>query len=235
VGVVHLGPDPARFVERFESFHWFDLRSYTGDDFIRGAAYSALAQARSEMSASEDISIYLANLDMNGQVTIDVPADLARITQLEQKTNQFNLTTRRYSEHAVAEFMRRDDSLVLSLRLADKFGDHGLVSTLIGVQEQDSIRIDSWLMSCRVFSRTAEQFVMEKLIAIARGRSASTILGEYLSTPKNGVVSDLYQRLGFHPVDDDRHLWKLIIDVDEANSAYTHFIRERPSVLLNQG
>ena len=94
-------------------------------------------------------------------------ADIARVAQLEQKTNQFNVTTRRYSEAAIRDFMARDDAIVLAFRLADRFGDHGLVSTLIALHEGDTLRIDCWLMSCRVFSRSAEQFMMRGLIALA--------------------------------------------------------------------
>jgi FkbH-like protein len=119
------------------------------------------------------------------------------VAQLEQKTNQFNVTTRRYSEVAIREFMARNDTIVLAFRLADRFGDHGLVSTLIAFHEDDAVRIDSWLMSCRVFSRSAEQFILRGLIEQARGLGATRLIGEYQPTAKNGVVAKLYQNLGF--------------------------------------
>jgi hypothetical protein len=93
-------------------------------------------------------------------------SDIARMAQLELKTNQFNVTTRRYTEAELRGFLGRGDVVVLAFRLADRFGDHGLTSTLVAVQEGDALRIDSWLMSCRVFSRTAEQFVLRALIGI---------------------------------------------------------------------
>jgi FkbH-like protein len=121
---------------------------------------------------------------------------------LELKTNQFNVTTRRYSEAHIRAFMDRPDVVVLGFRLADRFGDHGLTSTLIAVREGDTLRIDTWLMSCRIFSRSAEQFMLRGLIGIATEMGAGRLLGEYRPTPKNVVVADLYPSLGFTAVGD---------------------------------
>ena len=93
--------------------------------------------------------------------------------------------------------MERNDAVVLAFRLADRFGDHGLTSTLVAFQEDDAMRIDSWLMSCRVFSRSAEQYILKGLIDIAEGMGATKLVGEYKATPKNDVVADLYPRMGF--------------------------------------
>jgi len=120
------------------------------------------------------------------------------MAQLEQKTNQFNLTTRRYTEAALRDLLARPDAIVLALRLADRFGDHGLVSTLIAIQEGDALRIDSWLMSCRVFSRSAEPLMLRALIEMARARGVVRLVGEHRPTPRNAVVAELYPRLGFH-------------------------------------
>ncbi len=138
---------------------------------------------------------------MTGRLYRPEEADIPRIAQLEQKTNQFNLTTRRYGEDAIRAFLARQDVVVLAFRLTDKFGDHGLTSTVIAVQEGDALRIDSWLMSCRVFSRTAEEFILRGLLAIARDRGVNRLVGEYAPTPRNGVVADLYARLGFAAVE----------------------------------
>jgi FkbH-like protein len=93
--------------------------------------------------------------------------------------------------------LARDDAIVLAFRLADRFGDHGLVSTLIALHEGDALRIDSWLMSCRVFARSAEAFILRGLVAMARERGAARLLGEYRPTPKNAVVAGLFPSLGF--------------------------------------
>lgn len=197
VAVVHMGTDPAQFVDRLDAGHWFDLPQYTTEDLGRAAAYSARAAALAEQSQATDLGGFLSGLEMKGRLYRPEEADIARVAQLEQKTNQFNVTTRRYSETAIRDFMARNDAVVLAFRLADRLGDHGLVSTLIGIKEDDALRIDSWLMSCRVFSRSAEQFILRGVIDIAREMGATRLVGEYQPTPKNDVVADLYDRMGF--------------------------------------
>ena len=148
-----------------------------------------------------DIGRYLAGLEIEATLRRPQAADFARISQLELKTNQFNLTTRRYSEAQLRAFMTRDDAVLLSFRLRDRFGDHGLTSTLIAFREGDTLRIDSWLMSCRIFSRSAEQYILRGLLGIAAKAGATRVIGEYLPNAKNAVVADLYPRLGFTPTE----------------------------------
>ncbi|MEI7711604.1 MAG: HAD-IIIC family phosphatase [Rhodospirillales bacterium] len=197
VAVVHMGTDPAAFIDLFDAGHWFDMQAYTTEDLGRAQAYAARAAALAEQEGATDIGGYLAGLDMKGKLYRPDEADIARVAQLELKTNQFNVTTRRYSETQVRGFMERNDAVVLAFRLADRFGDHGLTSTLVAFQEDDAMRIDSWLMSCRVFSRSAEQYILKGLIDIAEGMGATKLVGEYKATPKNDVVADLYPRMGF--------------------------------------
>ena len=211
VAVVELGTDPAGFAGRLDRGHWFDVARFTAEDFARTGAYAARAQAFAEQHGATDLAGYLAGLGMTGRLYRPGDADIPRVAQLEQKTNQFNVTTRRYPEDAIRAFLARPDAVVLAFRLADKFGDHGLTSTVIAVQEGDALRIDSWLMSCRVFSRTAEEFILRGLMAVARDRGATRLIGEYAPTAKNGVVADLYPRLGF-AVDERPTVWSRSTD-----------------------
>jgi FkbH-like protein len=197
VAVVHLGDDPGEFIEKLDAGHWFDLPHYTSEDLGRASAYNARAAALAEQSQATDLGGFLGGLEMKGRLYRPEEADIPRVAQLEQKTNQFNLTTRRYAEAAIRDFLTRNDAIVLAFRLADRLGDHGLVSTLIALQENETLRIDSWLMSCRVFSRSAEQFILRGLIDLARQRGVTRLAGKYLPTPKNDVVADLYERMGF--------------------------------------
>jgi FkbH-like protein len=201
VAVVCLGSDPAAFIDLFDAGHWLDADRYTQEDLGRGAAYGARAAALAEQAEATDIGGYLAGLGMKGSLRRLTEADIARVAQLEMKTNQFNVTTRRYGEAAIRGFMEREDAVVLAFRLADRFGDHGLTSTLVAFREGDTMRIDSWLMSCRIFSRSAEQFILRGLIGIAAELGVKRVLGMYLPTAKNDVVADLYPRLGFAMVD----------------------------------
>jgi FkbH-like protein len=207
VTVVALGDDPAAFIGLLEAGHWFETQGLTPEDFARGQAYQARARAAEAFSATADLAGFLRGLNMRGQVFEATGAALARIAQLEGKTNQFNLTTRRFDEAAIQNFAANPEALVLAATLADKFGDHGLVASLVAVTQGDALRIESWLMSCRVFSRTLEHFMLEGLLAHARARGAARILGRYVPTAKNGVVADLFETLGFAPAEDG--FWQL--------------------------
>lgn len=221
VAVVDIGADPAQFIERLEAGHWFDQQAYTEVDHGRQAAYAALRQARAIETSSADIGSYLAGLEMRGRAAPALADDLPRLAQMELKTNQFNLTTRRYTQAQLAAQMQEPDRLVLAFHLKDRFGDHGLVGSLLAVREADALRIDSWLLSCRVFSRSAEAFILRALIVWARELGVSTLVGEYLASARNAVVADLYARLGFVPLSDDGRLWQrnLAAPLDDLTSS----------------
>src|SRR5262249_18224723 len=134
-----------------------------------------------------------------------MPTDLGRITQLINKTNQFNTTTRRYTAEEVAGFAAAGESVTLQFRLIDKFGDNGLVSAMIlcrNPEERDVLAIDNWVMSCRVFGRQLEFEAMNIAVEEARRRGARAIRAEYIPTSKNQVINELYPSLGFAPMTD---------------------------------
>jgi FkbH-like protein len=197
VAVVALGDDPAAFIARLEAGFWFASQGLSAEDFSRGQAYRARARAAVAQSEAADLDGFLRGLEMRGSVFRPAGAALARVAQLEGKTNQFNLTTRRFDEAAVRGFAAREDAMVLAARLADRFGDHGLVSSMIGVFEGDALVIQSWLMSCRVFSRTLEAFFMREVFREGAARGVLRIRGLYVPTAKNGVVAEVYAKLGF--------------------------------------
>ena len=208
VAVVDLGTDPAQFIERFEAGHWFDLQAYTDADLGRSAAYAGIREALQTREQKVDLQDYLASLQMTARLAPAQPTDLPRLAQMELKTNQFNLSARRYSQAQLTAFLGQADRLVLAFHLKDRFADHGLVSSLVAVREGDVLRIDSWLMSCRVLGRTAEQFIMAGLARMAREMGAQSLTGEYTATERNGVVADLYARLGFEPMDAQGRFWR---------------------------
>jgi FkbH-like protein len=122
---------------------------------------------------------------------------LSRTVQLINKTNQFNLTTRRYEEADVLAIMGDARSFGLQLRLIDRFGDNGIISIIIGRMEGDDLRIDTWLMSCRVLGRQVEPTTLNLVVHEARRLGAQRVIGEYIPTKKNGMVRDHYEKLGF--------------------------------------
>jgi FkbH-like protein len=213
VSVVELGPDPASFPARLDYGCWFDATRYTKEDFGRARAYAARSAGAAESVQEGNLSSFLTGLEMVGRLYRPREADIPRIVQLEQKTNQFNLTTQRFSEPDIHEFLARDDALVLAFRLTDRFGDHGLVSTLIAAHDNEVLTIESWLMSCRIFSRSAEPFMLRGLVDIAMNRNLRSIIGKYIPTSKNKVVADLFSRLGFTALDGGK-LWRRVISDD---------------------
>ncbi len=204
VVVVELGDDPASFIARLEEGRWFESQGFSAEDLARGSAYQARAQATAAAADATDLDSFLQGLEMRGRVFRPEGPALARIAQLEVKTNQFNLTTRRHSDAVINDFAARQDAVVLAATLADKFGDHGLVSSVVALVEDDTLVIDSWLMSCRVFSRSLEPFVILALLEEARQRGLSHLVGVYVPSAKNAVVAELYPGLGFTEVEPGR-------------------------------
>ncbi len=179
---------------------WFEAVSFTAEDQQRGQQYLANQQRETELSSATNMDDFLASLEMRMLAAPFNRIDLPRIAQLTGKTNQFNVTTRRYSQEELAAFAADPDAIALSFRLTDKFGDNGLICVLIGLPdhaEPDALRIDTWLMSCRVLGRQVEEEVINQLGLIAHERGFARIIGEYIPTAKNGLVRDLYQRMGF--------------------------------------
>jgi FkbH-like protein len=215
VTAICMGTDPAAFIDIFEAGHWFDMDSLTPEDLGRAAAYAARAAAQAEAAQATDVEAYLRSLEMRGRLYRPDEADIARVAQLELKTNQFNTTTRRFTEAQIRAFLARGDAVVLAFRLADKFGDHGLTSTVIAVADGGSLRLEGWLMSCRIFSRTAETFILRGLLNEAERLGLQRIVGLYESTAKNGVVADLFVRLGFTALGDGSFSRDLAAGVDD--------------------
>lgn len=201
VEVVEVPPDPADYVRALDATRWFETTSVTLADTSRVRHYAVERERREARAAFASYDDYLASLAMTADVRTITDADLERVVQLLAKTNQFNLTTRRHGLHRVRQMAQLPGAIALTLRLRDRFGDHGLVSVLIAVPDEESatpvIRIDTWVMSCRVVGRTAERLLFSILLDRCRGARCGTIVGEYIPTAKNHLVSALYTELGF--------------------------------------
>lgn len=198
VEVVDVPTDPSGYVRALESGLWFEAVQVTGADRQRVEQYATERKRRDAAQSFGSIEDYLGSLEMVGDIRGIDDADMQRVVQLLGKTNQFNLTTRRHTEADVRSMLGEPGAIGLTLRLSDKFGDHGLVSVMLGVPEdQGTLRIDTWLMSCRVISRTAEQFMLDTMLTRAAELGHRRVMGEYVPTKKNKLVADLYDRMGF--------------------------------------
>lgn len=181
--------------------------SLTPEDRARAASYAARAAAQGAASAASDLASFLASLEQRARLRAVDASLLPRAAQLCSKTNQFNLTTRRHSEEALAGMLRSGRHELWTLALSDRFGDHGVVG--LGIMELGDERaaIDTLLLSCRVLGRKAENALLAQLCARAKARGARVLVGRYEPSPRNGQVRDLYPRFGFAPSGDG--LWSL--------------------------
>jgi FkbH-like protein len=210
VDVVDVPEEPALYVRALEAGLWFEAVTQTAEDAARAAQYQAEAGRRGAEAAFGSLDAYLASLEMRATIRPVGEADLDRVVQLIGKTNQFNLTTRRHGPDAVRTLLADPRTVALTVRVADRFGDHGLVAVLFGVPEEtagyeaaQTLRVDTWLMSCRVIGRTVEHLSFATLLEAARARGYTRVLGEYLPTAKNAQVADLYAQLGLELLAED--------------------------------
>ena len=202
VAVPEVPEDAAYYVRTLADAGYFEAVSFTDDDLARARQYQDNGRRAREMETATDMDSFLAGLEMKLQVgTLDAQS-LVRVTQLINKTNQFNVTTRRYTEAELQAFAADPKNLVLHFRLADRFGDNGLIAVLLArAESSEALVVDTLLMSCRVLGRGVEQEILNVLVDRARPRGITTIIGEYLPTARNAMVAELFPRLGFARVD----------------------------------
>ncbi|HME26589.1 MAG TPA: HAD-IIIC family phosphatase [Acetobacteraceae bacterium] len=198
VAVPELPADPALYARTLLAAGYFEATTFSAEDRKRAEFYQDNAQRVALQKQAGDLDAYLASLDMT--ITFqpfDAPGR-ARIAQLINKSNQFNLTTRRYSEQEVKDAEFDPSCFTLQVRLSDTFGDNGMISVVIcRPAGAASWEIDTWLMSCRVLGRKVEQAVLSELVAAARQRGITRLVGAYRPTERNRLVEDHYAKLGF--------------------------------------
>lgn len=200
VEVVEVPADPAEYTRTLEDGLWFETAGLTDADRKRSEQYRVEGKRRASAASFASMDEYLASLEMLGEVRDIDDADMQRVVQLIAKTNQFHLTTRRHGEQDVRRMLGQAGAVGLTLRVKDRFGDYGLVSVIIAVPDSarpGAMRIDTWLMSCRVIGRGVEEFFFNALLARAAKTGCKKLIGEFIPTAKNAVVKDLYDRLGF--------------------------------------
>ncbi|UAW99830.1 HAD family hydrolase [Halopseudomonas nanhaiensis] len=215
VAVPELPDDIAGYPARVAAGGYFEAVSFTADDATRGRSYALNAERKAALGQASDMDGYLRGLQMVMQAARVGPAELPRTAQLINKTNQFNLTTRRYSEAQVDRFASDARCLALAFRLADKFGDNGLIAVILGRPDEHvdgALFIDSWLMSCRVLGRQVDVAMLEVLVRLAVAAGYRSMMGEYRPTERNGMVAEHYPSLGFAQQASPAHA--------DANSTY---------------
>ena len=188
---------PEEYLKTLDRSGFFEVTGLSEDDTKRNEMYKANQERKKMQDNFADYGEYLKSLDMKAEIGAFVPLYMARIAQLTNKSNQFNLTTKRLSQ-ADIEHMAEDSSYItLYGKLADKFGDNGVVSVVIGKIKEDALHIDLWLMSCRVLKRDMEFAMMDRLTEECKKRGIARIYGYYYPTAKNKMVENFYGLQGF--------------------------------------
>lgn len=216
VAVPDMPEDTAGYVQALALHRYFELASFTREDTARARYYAENAQRQDLAARATDVDSFLASLKMRMKVSAVTEVNVERSTQLVNKSNQFNLTTRRYTLAQVRDMAASPDWRTLTFSLADSLGDNGLISVIFLHKHGTALSIDTWVMSCRVLQRGVEQFTRNELVDITRAAGCTRILGVYIPTGKNGMVKDHYRKLGFEPTgeDGDKTFWSLDLQRD---------------------
>ena len=199
VAVPDVPEDPAGYVAALQLHRYFEMVTYTAEDAARAHYYGQNERRREMQAQATDLESFLASLKMRAKIEEVNVSNLERSAQLINKSNQFNLTTRRYSAAELQTMTRSGDWHTLTLSLRDQLGDNGLISVLLLRRQADTLEIDTWVMSCRVLQRGVERLARNEITRVARAAGAGRIRGVYIPTPKNALVRDHYAGLGFEP------------------------------------
>ena len=209
--------DVVKFITTLDRAGYFEVTSLSDDDLARNDMYKANVERKKQEASYTNYSDYLLSLDMDAEIGPFTPMYMARIAQLTNKSNQFNLTTKRCSQADIESFAENPDYITLYGKLNDKFGDNGVVSVVFGHnddKESSLFHIDLWLMSCRVLKRDMEFAMMDELVRKCTDRGIERLMGYYYPTAKNGMVKDFYKMQGFTKLKEDAEgntEWEFVI------------------------
>jgi FkbH-like protein len=225
VSVVAMPEDPSDYPAALAEGCYFETTSFSQEDVARVQLYRENAEREKSMKSSADLESFLRDLDM---VADSGPVDsfrLPRMAQLLAKTNQFHLTTTRYSEAEVSAMAQDPNMWVRWFSLRDRIGDHGLVSVAILHPEENAMAINTWAMSCRVFSRGMEEYILQEMVDAARAAKKRRIIGRYKPTAKNHPVAGLYERLGFAFDGEEGNGSRWALDISQPTAQLRSFIQ----------
>ena len=219
VAVPEIG-NPEEYIRVLDHSGFFEVTKLSEDDRNRNEMYKANVIRKQQEQSFADYKEYLKSLEMKAVIAPFEAMYMARIAQLTNKSNQFNLTTRRFSQSEIEAIAQNSQYITLYGKLEDKFGDNGVVSVVIGEKEEKVLHMRLWLMSCRVLKRDMEFAMMDTLVENCKTQGIDTIYGYYYPTAKNGMVKEFYSLQGFEKINEDEQgnaTWKYEIPVDYQN------------------
>ncbi len=225
VAVPELPNDPALYSRTLIAAGYFESIIFSEEDSKRATFYQENAKRAQILNQSSDMEAYLKSLDMEINFAPFNSTGRARITQLISKSNQFNLTTKRYTDVEVKKFEDSPNFYTRQIRLKDTLGDNGMISVIICKKNLDNWEIDTWLMSCRVIGRKVEEAALQDIITNAKDSGVTKLIGIYNPTTRNIIVKDHYKKLGFKKISDktQNEVWELNITDYNFQQVPMHF------------
>ena len=200
VRVIRMDGDPAGFIQRLDDQCLFHSQRFSREDLQRTGSYQARVRSQELEREAADLSSYLLSLEMKGSAERATAAHLPRLAQMEMKTNQFNLSTRRLNQDRLQAMSESPDHVLIAVTLADRFADHGLVAYVAAHCAGELMTITDWLISCRVFSRTLEEYTFRHLLVEATLRGIRRVELHFTPTAKNGVMVNSLAAMGLRCV-----------------------------------
>jgi FkbH-like protein len=226
VDVVTLPADPSQYTRRLSEYLRLETSTLSAEDRSRTRHYQARAEAAELASAASGLDDFYRGLRMQAQIAPIDELHLPRIAQLIGKTNQFNLTTRRYQTEQLRALMSDPDVVHRFVKLRDRFADHGLISVLIARRQGQTLEIETWLMSCRVIGRTVEDALLARVCRVMQDLGCSILRGTYVPTGKNQLVRELYARFDFTMLDDQNGTTTWEYDIARQGPIRSDFIAD---------
>jgi len=222
VSVPNVGSDVIQFIDYIDRNGYFEPISLSDDDISRNKYYKDNKKRFKEESNFKSYDEFLISLKMTAEIEKFKPIYLDRIAQLTNKTNQFNLTTKRYTIGEIENIASNSKYIQIYGKLFDKYGDNGLIAVTIGSIKNNECHLDLWLMSCRVLKRDMEFAMLDEVVRLCKEKGISEITGYYYKSAKNSMVSDLYDKFGFTLIktNNEDTVWKLDISNYENKNKY---------------
>lgn len=202
VTVIELPSDPSTYAQLLRAQPVFEQLALSAEDRERGRYYAEQRQRGEAEQGSGSVEEFLTSLQTQVKISSVMPASIARTAQLTQKTNQFNVTTRRYSEQQIAQMATDDDWLILTAQASDRFGDHGLIGVVILQRQESAWEIDTLLLSCRVIGRTVETAILSVVASMAQAQGVRFLTGQFIPTKKNAPAREFFPSHRFSCVDE---------------------------------
>ena len=224
--VVDLPQSPFEYCQSIQGASDFNTLVFSDEDRRRGEMYYTRRKRRQLMISAGSLEEFLGSLDMVVEIRKADEFSVPRITSLINRTNQFNLTTRRYTQSEVEQMSKRPERfLIYGLRVTDRFGDEGIVGVAIVRKEEQRWIIDSFLLSCRVIGRKIETALLAKIVEDAQKSGVSHVVGEYVPTSKNEPARSFYEKYGFTMIEKDERLIRWSLDLKTSAVKMPEWVR----------